>query len=187
MRLPGYIGEALKTYFFVSSKDRSMLLHASLFDLNTASCNTRYIQYLSDESGVDIFGLSQDEARAAIASASNHLWSGTAKSVRDAVGHISGVEIVESSEIPFVFSVNIIPSSKTYIYDKEGFDRISRLVGNAKNVRSIADGFNIKLPEYYQNIELYGGCTIGIGIDVDIAPFRAKTKPIIGGVIVWSF
>ena len=187
MKLPYYINERLKAYAQMSSEDRRALLDERLFDTDALTCPAEYLPLLANEVGVETGGLTEQEARAAIASTSNQLRSGTAKSVRDAVGHISGVEIVEKSETPFVFSVNIIPKSKTYIYDKEGFDRIFRLVVNAKNVRSIADGFSIKLPEYHQDIELYGGCAMGIGLDVDIAPFEAVTKPIIGGAIVWNF
>ena len=112
--LPEYINEYLKAYFQMSSEDRRKILDEKYFDTNPLTCPKEYLPYLAIEAGVNIDGLSENDARASIYEAISALnYKGTAKSFKSSLKPFTDAEVKEWWEFegePYYFKALLSPN-----------------------------------------------------------------------------
>jgi len=192
MLLPS--NSSLKDQRFAEFLDESAKEDYSCLSTDPLTCEKSVLEHLAVYLNVDIAGLSEKEAREYLKNTlKSRTKKGTVGAVEDALNSVfDDVKLLEwfdNSELKRgEFGVEVsIKADTTEVYDKQKFKLTRNLIDRAKNVRSHLNGFTIKMPQSKYKAELYGVCAMSINLDNDIAPFKAITKPIIGGAIVWNF
>jgi len=175
---PNYIDVKFQAYFEMSSEDRRKILDEKYFDTNPLTCPKKYLPYLALEVGVNIDGLSEENARIAINEAINALnYKGTAKSFKSSLKPYTDAEVKEWYEYdgePYYFKAVLSPTNTEFSFNNANFKRIKNVIDENKNVRSVLDGFEFEL-SLEEEVKTYVGFTFKSKINKDL---QKDLKPI---------
>ncbi|GAB6045078.1 hypothetical protein JCM11957_06760 [Caminibacter profundus] len=175
--LPNYTSEELKAYFQMSSEDRRKILDDKYFDTNPLTCIKEYLPYLALEVGVNIDNLDEESARIAIDEAISALnYKGTTKSFKASLKPYTDAEIKEWYEYngeAYKFKAILSPDNVEFKFDENNYKRLTKIIEENKNVRSVLDGFEFEL-KLNEEIKTYSGFSAKIKIDknkeIDLGP-----------------
>lgn len=169
--LPDYINEYLKAYFQMSSEDRRKILDERYFDTNPLTCPKEYLPYLAVEVGVNIDNLSEEKARVLINEAINSLnYKGTARSFKASLKPYTKARVKEWYEydgLPYYFKAVLSPEDVNFKFDKKTYSKLTRVIEENKNVRSVFDGFEFELL-LDEDAKVYSSFNIKPKIDKDL-------------------
>jgi P2-related tail formation protein len=186
--------QPLKEQKFAEFVDKSLIHDNDVITLDPLGCHFSLLEHIALGFGASIAGMNEKEARLYLSKIEKiKTQRGTAGAVEDTLEvTFEEAELVEWFEADDLnvgeFRVAVtVKADAQEKYDKRKFSLSKRLINEAKNVRSYLADFEIKLPESYCHVDMYGGGVIAANLTCDVEPFLAEAKFNIGGAVVWTF